>query len=111
MSPPPCRRLLVLAISALAALGPAGWADAACSPHRLPLCNQVAFTGSVRAHSSRCVPQPPTCPNRRGARGPRGATGKTGEAGRPGVTGQTGTTGPAGTQGASGSKGTLGSEG
>jgi hypothetical protein len=114
MSTPRRRTLLVLAIGSLAALGPVGWADAACSPRPLPLCNRVAFTGSVRARSSRCVHQPPTCPNRRGPRGPRGANGSRGIPGVEGITGAIGPqgpVGPAGAQGATGPKGTSGAEG
>ncbi len=100
------RKLLVLALSALAVLGPAGL-TASASPTR-PL-GQKNFTGSAGAHYFRCFRKPPArC---RGPRGLRGLTGKTGAAGGTGAAGQSGLTGAAGLQGLQGVQGSTGTAG
>lgn len=109
------RRRLILAISSLAVLVPAGMAVAACPPARpLPPCNPAAFTGSVGAHASGCAQTPPSCRSRRGPRGPRGlrgVKGKTGTTGKTGRTGSRGLVGLTGAEGRDGNTGTTGSTG
>ena len=63
---PRCRRLLFFAIGSLAVLAPDGLAAAPRSSGPLAPCSPAAFTGSVAAHSSRCVQQPPTSRELRG---------------------------------------------
>jgi hypothetical protein len=111
MRGPPCRKLLLFAISSLALLGSTGLAAAACPSRPRPPCTPVAFTGSVGAHVSRCVPSPPTCCGQRGARGRPGVIGKTGGVGKLGATGHIGSTGAAGPQGPGGTTGDVGAAG
>jgi len=104
------RKLLVLVISSIALLVSADFAVAACTNLPPPPCRPTAFTGSVGAHASRCVP-PPRCKRVRGPRGPRGqrgVTGKTGAEGRAGARGPIGLTGATGSTGLPGLQGTTG---
>jgi len=57
MCGPRCRRLLLFALCSFVVLG--ATALAAAPSNRLKACAPAAFTGSVRARFSRCVPQPP----------------------------------------------------
>lgn len=101
-----CRRLLLLAVSSLAVLLPAGFAAAACPSLPPPPCRPPAFTGSAGAHAADCLaPRPSICRDRRGHRGLRGAPG------RRGATGHTGAVGPAGQRGSSGDTGHAGPAG
>jgi len=107
------RRLLLLAVCAFAVLGPTALAAATGSSKSSTSCAPPAFTGSVRAHTSACVP-PPGTPGLLGPRGPRGYTGATGHAGkvgRRGPKGSEGIRGDAGVAGAIGSAGPVGPAG
>jgi hypothetical protein len=110
MRGPRCRRLLLFWVSSCAFVGSAGLA-AACPPRPLTPCNPTAFTGSVGAHSSRCVRKPPVCPDVRRRRSLVGITGKTGTAGRAGAAGRIGLRGATGLQGLSGDNGGTGPAG
>ena len=109
------RRLLLLTVCASAVVGPTALAAATGSSTSSSTCAPAAFTGSVRAHSSACVP--PGSPGLVGPRGPRGFTGAKGKTGalghrgprgRLGVTGATGVIGPTGPAGATGPIGLTG---
>jgi BclA-like protein/collagen triple helix repeat protein len=108
MRSPLTRKLLISATAAVAVLVPAGVAAAACPAPRAP-CTP-AFTGSVSAHSSKCLVRTPTCA-RRGPRGRRGASGLRGVTGRAGAAGATGSTGARGAQGLRGVTGETGTRG
>jgi hypothetical protein len=68
-------------------------------------CAPAAFTGSVRAHPSRCVT---SATGLRGPRGPRGARGISGLRGVTGLSGQAGLDGLQGTPGTAGATGAQG---
>ena len=91
------RRILVIAISAFAVLGPAGL-TASAAPSR-PSGNHSSFKGSPGAKSLR---------GPRGPRGFRGLKGIQGNQGNQGVAGVDGAVGPAGAAGSAGSQGIQG---
>jgi hypothetical protein len=110
------KRFLTVALGTIiltltAVLGPAGLAAAARPSGPLPPCKPMVFTGSVGAHSSRCVHKPPLGRGLRGPRGLRGVIGKAGAAGRTGVAGRIGLAGPAGVAGPFGLAGAAGARG
>lgn len=109
----PARRgQLRLALSLVTVLLPVGLAGAASASRREPLppCNPVRVTGSVNAHSDRCVHKP-TSHGLRGPQGPRGLRGKPGLDGSTGARGPAGAPGPQGLQGVQGDVGPTGPPG
>ena len=114
MSRWPFRNVLAVVVGAVAILGSSVVAVAAGPSGPAPPCKPARFTGSARAHSSRCVTPPPASPGQRGpqgVRGLRGVTGKTGAAGPQGPQGVQGNTGAAGSTGATGATGPAGPTG